>query len=110
MTASASVLSDGLACFAAVSDAGRTHIGKVVGQGKPRKPPQFKWVNAVLAIAKTMISGAYKAFGYAKYVGRHFRAFSHRFNRRFDFADLAVRLVVEVFRCPATPKRVIFNG
>ena len=107
MTAGTSVLSDGLACFAAVTDVGCTHNVEVVGQRKPRELPQFKWVNTVLANAKTMISGAYKAFGYAKYANRYLGAFCYRFNRRFDLADLVVRLVVDVCRCVPTPERVI---
>ena len=107
LTADASVLSDGLACFAAVTDAGCTHTVEVVGQRKPRELPQLKWVNTVLANAKTMISGAYKAFGYAKYADRYLGAFCYRFNRRFDLADLVVRLVVDVCRSAATPERVI---
>jgi transposase-like protein len=107
LTAGASVLSDGLACFAAVTDAGCTHTVEVVGQRKPRELPQFKWVNTILANAKTMISGAYKAFGYAKYADHYLGAFCYRFNRRFDLTDLVVRLVVDVCRCAATPQRVI---
>lgn len=107
LTAGTSVFSDGLACFAAVTDAGCTHTFEVVGQRKPRELPQFKWVNTVLANAKTMISGTYKAFGYAKYAHRYLGAFCYRFNRRFDLADLVVRLVVDVCRCAATPERVI---
>ena len=101
------VLSDGLACFAAVTDAECTHTVEVVGQRKPRDLPQFKWVNTVLGNVKTMLSGAYKAFGYAKYANRYLGAFAYRFNRRFDLADLVVRLVVDVCRCTATPERVI---
>ena len=66
-----SVLSDGLACFAAVIEAGCTHRAEVVGQRKPKDLPQFKWVNTVLGNLKTMLSGAYKAFGYAKYAQRY---------------------------------------
>jgi len=107
LAAGTSVLSDGLACFAAVSDAGCTHTVEVVGQRKPRDLPQFKWVNTVLGNLKTMLSGAYKAFGYAKYADRYLGAFAYRFNRRFDLADLVVRLIVDVCRCAATPERVI---
>jgi len=63
----ADVLSDGLGCFAAVTDAGCTHRVEVVGQRKPRDLPQFKWVNTVLGNLRTMLSGAYKAFKYTKY-------------------------------------------
>ena len=101
------VLSDGLGCFAAVTEAGCVHTVEVVGPRKPRDLPQFKWVNTVLGNLKTMISGAYKAFGYVKYAHRYFGAFAYRFNRRFDLADLVVRLIVDVSRGGATPERVI---
>lgn len=101
------VLSDGLACFAAVTDAGCIHRAEVVGLRKPRDLPQFKWVNTVLGNLKTMMSGAYKALGYRKYGGRYLGAFAYRFNRRFDLADLVIRLVVDVCRGKAAPERVI---
>ena len=102
-----SVLSDGLACFAAVTDAGCTHSAEVVGQRKPRDLPQFKWVNTVLGNLKTMLSGAYKAFGYAKYAQRYLGAFAYRFNQRFDLAGLALNLIVDVCRAKAVNERDI---
>ena len=107
LTPGADVLSDGLACFAAVTEAGCTHRVEIVGQRKPRDLPQFKWVNTVLGNLKTMLSGAYKAFGYGKYADRYLGAFAYRFNRRFDLAGLVVRLIVDVCRSLATPRRVI---
>ena len=101
------VLSDGLGCFAAVTDAGCTHRVEVVGQRKPRDLPQFQWVNIVLGNLKTMLSGAYKALGHAKYADRYLGAFAYRFNRRFDLAGLVVRLIVNVCRGRAAPERVI---
>jgi transposase-like protein len=101
------VLSDGLGCFAAVTTAGCSHRVDVVGQRKPRDLPQFKWVNTMLGNLKTMLSGAYKAFKYGKYCDHYLGAFAYRFNRRFDLADLVVRLAVDVCRAPATPERVI---
>ena len=35
---------------------------------------------------KTMLCGAYKAFGYGKYADRYRGAFAYRFNRRLDLA------------------------
>ena len=96
-----------LSCFAAVTEAGCTHRVEVVGQRKPSELPQFKWVNTVLGNLKTMLSGAYKAFGYAKYADRYLAAFAYRFNRRVDLADLVVRLIVDVSRGAAAPERVI---
>lgn len=103
----ANVLSDGLGCFAAVTDAGCTHTVEVVGVRKPRDLPQFKWVNTILGNLKTMLSGAYKSFKYGKYAEHYLGAFAYRFNRRFDLADLVVRLVVDVCRAGATPLRSI---
>jgi len=57
------VLSDGLACFGAVTDAGCTHCVEVIGNREPRDLPQFKWVKTVLGNLKTKLSGAYKSFG-----------------------------------------------
>lgn len=102
-----SVLSDGLGCFAAVTDAGCTHHVEVVGKRKPKDLPQFRWVNTVLGNLKTMLAGAYKAFAYAKYARRYLGAFAYRFNRRFNLADLPARLIVDVCRGKATPERVI---
>ena len=101
------MLSDGLACFAAVTEAGCNHRVQIVGQRKPRDLPQFKWVNTVLGNLKTMLSGAYKAFAYAKYAERYLGAFAYRFNRRFDLAGLVARLIVDVCCGQATPRRVI---
>ena len=102
-----SIHSDGLACFAAVTEACCTHHAEVVGQREPRDLPQFKWINTVLGNLKTMLSGAYKAFKYTKYANHYLGAFAYRFNRRFDLADLVERLVVDACRCKATPRRVI---
>jgi transposase-like protein len=101
------VHSDGLACFAAVTTAGCSHRAEIVGQRKPRELPQFKWVNTVLGNFKTMLSGAYKHFKYRKYCDHYLGAFAYRFNRRFDLADLVVRLAVDVCIAPPMPLRVI---
>jgi len=103
----ANVLSDGLACFAAVTEAGCTHRVEVVGLRKPRDLLQFRWVNTVLGNLKTMVSGAYKALRYRKYGDRYLGAFAYRFNRRLDLANLVVRLVEDVSRGMATSERVI---
>ena len=84
---------------------------EIVGKRKPRDLPQFKWVNTVLGNLETTLSGAYKSFGYSKYADHYLGAFAYRFNRRFDLADLVVRLVVrlvvDVCRTNANPLRVI---
>jgi len=87
------VLSDGLACFAGVIDAGCAHSYLVVGSRKPRDLPRFRWVNTVLGNLKTMINGGLKGFDFRKYADPYLGAFSYRFNRRFDLNGLFEDLV-----------------
>lgn len=86
------VLSDGLNCFAGVIDADCAHSYIVVGERKPRELPAFRWVNTVLGNLKTAVSGAHKAFKFAKYATQYLGAFSYRFNHRFDLYGLVARL------------------
>lgn len=92
------VRSDGLHCFAAVTDAGCLHQPRVVGTLKPRDLPDFKCVNTVLGNLKTTLAGAFHALKYRKSADRYLGAFAYRFNRRFDLRDLVVRLIVDVAR------------
>ena len=87
------VVSDGLACFAGVIDAGCAHTFVVVGQRKPKELLQFTWVNTILGNLKTKINGAHKHFNFAKYANRYLGAFAYRFNRRFDLAKLVHGLI-----------------
>jgi hypothetical protein len=101
------VLSDGLACFGAVTQAKCTHEVKVVGTSKPRDLPQFKWVNTVLGNLKTSLTGAYHALDFAKYGAHYLAAFCYRFNRRVDLVDLVAKLLTDTSRCHPHPLRVI---
>ena len=69
------VLSDGLACFNAVTDANCIHTVNVVGACNSRDLPQFKWVNTVLGNLKTSLAGAYHALDYVKYASGYLAAF-----------------------------------
>lgn len=106
----AMVTSDGLACFAAVTEAGCVHMPKVVGALKPRDLPEFKWVNTVLGNLKTTLAGAFKALKFRKYAQTYLAAFAYRFNQRFDLRDLIANLIVDVARTKPVPKRVIRGG
>jgi transposase-like protein len=88
------VMSDGLACFAGVTDAGCQHQPVIVGARKPKDLPEFRWVNTVLGNLKTSFGGAYHAFNFAKYGSRYLAAFAYRFNRRFHLETLPLRLIV----------------
>jgi Zn ribbon nucleic-acid-binding protein len=90
------VLSDGLACFSGVVDAGNAHTYNVVGRRKPRDLPQFRWVNTVLANLKTTIKGAYKHFGFRKYAKTYLGAFAYRFNHRFHLGAMMTSMMFDL--------------
>ena len=96
------VLSDGLACFAAVIDADCAHSYVVVGDRKPRDMPLFRWVNTVLGNLKTMINGAHKSFKFRKYAALYLGAFNYRFNHRFQLARLVTDVITDAVR--TTPR------
>ena len=87
------VLSDGLACFAGVTDADCQYYVIIAGDRKPKDLPEFSWLNTtVLGNLKTSLGGAYHAFNFAKY-GARLGAFAFRFNRRFHLDTLPMRLL-----------------
>jgi len=102
------VTSDGLGCFAAITEAGCIHMPRVVGALKPRDLlPEFKWINTVLGNLKTMMSGAFKALKYRKYAQTDLGVFAYQFNHRFDLREMIANLIVDVARTKPTAKRVI---
>lgn len=101
------VRSDGLACFAAVSDAQCLHMPMVVGSLKPRDLPEFKWINTVLGNLKTTLAGAFHSMNYRKYAAGYLAAFAYRFNRRFDLRGLVARLIVDVARTKPAKESVV---
>lgn len=94
LAASATVVSDGLACFTAVTAAGCAHQPEVVGtQRKSTDLACFNWVNTVLGNLKTSLSGTYHAFDFDKYGHRYLAETQYRFNRRFKLKDMLPRLL-----------------
>lgn len=101
------VMSDGLGCFAAVTDAKCLHVPTVVGALKPRDLPNFKWINTVLGNLKTSFAGTFHALKFGKYGAHYLGAFAYRFNRRFDLRALVARAIVDVARgSPITREKV----
>ena len=101
------VWSDGLACFAAVKQAGCNHYGMVTGGGRrAAQSPAFKWVNTVLGNLKNSLRGTYHAIS-AKYAGRYLAEFEYRFNRRFDLPAMIERLAYVAVRTPPLPARLL---
>ena len=101
------VLSDGLACFNAVSEAGCDHQPTVVDGRKPKDLPEFKWVNTILGNLKTSLSGCCHSLAFRKYGNQYLAAFAYRFNRRFDLRTLNERLLVAAATCGPRSQRAI---
>ena len=94
LAASATVVTDGLSCFEAVTQAGCRHEKEVVGkQRKSTDMSCFQWINTVLGNQKTAIAGTYHSFNFEKYGYRYLSEMQYRFNRRFDLASILPRLL-----------------
>jgi hypothetical protein len=91
---SATVVSDGLACFRAVTAAGCAHDPQIVGtKRKSTDMDCFAWVNTLLSNIKTAITGTYHGFKFDKYARRYLSEAQYRFNRRFDLKTMLPRLL-----------------
>jgi len=92
LTPGAEVVSDGLACFAAVTKAGCMHKAIVTGSGpKAAKTPTFKWVNTALGNVKAALVATYRAVR-EQHAARYLAEFEYRFNRRYDLGEMIPRL------------------
>jgi len=101
------VVSDGLACFAVLQEAG-VHQPTVTGGGAASvKLPQFNAVNTVLSNLKTALGGTYHAFDFAKYAHRYLAELQYRFNRRFDLSAILGRLVCACAATSPKPARLL---
>ncbi len=99
------VLSDALACFLGLQEAGMRHIAMASGSGRP-KNPLFTWVNTGLGNVKNAILGTCRSCD-PQHADRYLAAYEWRFNRRFDLARNVQRLArVAVATTPA-PYRFI---
>jgi transposase-like protein len=101
------VVSDGLACFGAVIDAGCRHQVVKTGSGAAAaRTPAFNWVNTALGNIKAAITGTYRAIS-SKHVPRYLAEFEYRFNRRYDLAAMLPRLTWAAVRTPPMPYRLL---
>jgi hypothetical protein len=97
------VVSDGLRCFASVTDAGCSHQVIKTGSGpQAARTPAFKWVNTALGNIKSAIVGTYRSIS-SKHVPRYLAEFEYRFNRRYDLAAMIPRLIWAGVRTPPMP-------
>src|SRR5271167_3877772 len=103
----ANIVSDGLACFAAVTQAGCLHSSIKTGSGKQAAcTPAFKWVNTALGNIKAALVGTYRAVR-QKHVPRYLAEFEYRFNRRYDLQTMIPRLAFVALRTTPMPYRLL---
>lgn len=82
------VVTDGLACFRGVADAGCDHNPIVTGSSRHGAGhPSFHWLNTILANIKTAIVATYKAV-HKKHLVRTLAEFEWRFNNRENLAAM----------------------
>jgi transposase-like protein len=104
------VVTDGLACWRAVEQAGCTHFPMITGSGpKAARRIPFTWVNTALGNIKTALVGTYHHVS-AKHAQRYLASFAWRFNRPFQLDTLTERLAYACARTPPHPYRVIITG
>lgn len=107
LTPDAHVISDGLACFAAVKAAGCQHTSIVTGGGPACVTrEEFTWINTCIGNVKKSINGAYHAIN-LKHLPRYLAEFCYRFNRRFTLEDMLPRLTYVAVRTPPMPMRLL---
>jgi ISXO2-like transposase domain len=83
------VLSDGLACFGGIAEAGFIHAVNVTGGGRP-KGTEFEWVNTGLGNTKGAITGTCRSCD-ARHAPRYLASYEYRYNRRFDLPRMIER-------------------
>ena len=103
------VVSDGLACFSAVTTAGCEHHSIVTGGGPESvKKEEFIWINTMIGNVKNAIAGTYHSIGGKhKHLPRYLAEFCYRFNRRFDLRQMLPRLAYVAVRAPPMPYRLL---
>jgi transposase-like protein len=105
--AGSATLSDGLACFKGLADAGLTHKAIIIGNSKnSANTTPFNWVNTILGNLKSALAGTYHKLSSA-HLPRHLATFQYRFNRRIVLKDLVPRLAYVSLRTPPMPRRLL---
>jgi len=101
------VISDGLPCFNAVTQAGCDHDKIVCGAGRASvEEPEFYWVNTILGNLKSSLRSTYHAVR-PRYAQRYLSEFQYRFNRRFNLSDLIPRLAYAALRTPPMTEKLL---
>ena len=101
------VVSDGLACFKAVTEAKCKHFSTVTGGGPESvTKEQFIWVNTMIGNVKNSITGTYHSIG-PIHLPRYLAEFCYRFNRRFDLQGMLPRFMYVALRTAPMPQKYL---
>ena len=101
------VVSDGLACFTAVKEAGCLHEKIVTGGGfQSVTKEEFTWVNTMIGNVKNAITGTYHAIK-LQHLPRYLAEFCYRFNRRFQLEDMLPRFAYVAVRTPPMSNKLL---
>ena len=107
LCADCQVVSDGLSCFTAVTEAGCKHNSIITGSGPESMSIEaFTWVNTMIGNIKNALVGTYHAINH-KHLPRYLAEFCYRFNRRFELDNLMDRLGYVAVRTPPMPMRLL---
>jgi hypothetical protein len=91
------VVSEGLACFNAVTAMGCEHEVHNSDSGPESvEHPTFHWVNTMLGNVKNALRGTYNAIQ-AKHLPRYLAKFHYRFNRRYGLLSMIQRFLLLLF-------------
>jgi hypothetical protein len=107
LSCDANVTSDGLWCFAAVTENGCTH--RAVAMNRPdvaKRRRALKWADTMLGNVKNAMHGTYHAIG-LKHLPRYLAEFCYRFNRRHDLSSMLKRLAIAATQTPPMPYRLV---
>ena len=107
LAAGSLVVSDGLACFGGVVEAGCEHEGIGTGGGPASVTLEaFTWINTMIGNVKNAMHGSYHAINH-RHLPRYLAEFCYRFNRRFKLEDMIPRLGYAAVRTPPMPQRLL---
>lgn len=103
----ATVLTDGMPSFNAISEVVEDHQPIVMEGGwRNSRHPAFKWVNTILGNLKGNILGVCRWIS-AKHLPRYLAEFQWRFNRRFGLEDILHRLLRAAALTPPMPQKLL---
>jgi hypothetical protein len=104
------VVTDGLSCWPAVTEAGCEHRPMRTGSGpQAARWSPFKWVNTALGDIETALAGTHHHVS-PKHAQRYLSSFAWRFNRRFQLDTAVQRLAWACAHTGPRPYSLIVAG